>query len=172
MQLQKGLENTIPSSPKSTEAKSLGRCALPCLDSQIILSFSGSKSRGEWVCSPAWTEEVRGKAPEPQGAQSTVITRGARAVPLSCSFQRPKAQPAPGMSATLSTIYSEASTLPQVWAYKRSALEQGTAASEQARQELHCLGRQSTREALSLLCTDWWCTPSAPSDTGNTFVGT
>lgn len=86
---------------------------------------------------------------QPHGAQSSSDNqRGPNHVPLLSPPERPKAQPAPGMSPTLSAIYPEASTLRQVWAYKRSALEQGTAGSDQARQKLPCLGRQSTRKAL------------------------
>lgn len=63
MLLQKRLENTIPSS-QIHKSKSLGRCASPCLDSQINLSFPRSKGGGEWLWPPAWAEEERGKASE------------------------------------------------------------------------------------------------------------
>lgn len=52
------------------------------------------------------------------------------------------------MSLTLIAIYSEASTLNQVLVYKRSVLERGPAGSDQTRQKLQCLGRQSALKAL------------------------
>lgn len=137
-------------SPKSTETKSLESCAShPAWTPKLTSAFLDENPEEN-----DYQHEQRKSGAKPQSPVSitvpkaAAITRGARAVSLLLPLERPKAEPAPGMSLTLSTIYPEASTLPQVWAYKRSALEQGTAGSGQAGQKLHCLGRQSARKAL------------------------
>lgn len=159
MLLQKRLENTIPSPiPNPQKPKVWEGVHHPAQIPKLTSPSPDQKAEENDI--DHQREQKEGAKPQSLSSlrvpkAAVITTRGPEARPSPFPSPEAKAQPAPGMSPTLSTIYSEASTLHQVWAYKRSALEQGTAGSDQARQKLRCLGRQSTHKALkSPLQTD------------------